>query len=51
MAPALLHKGQFAARASLPQDAYFGAVLKRQVVPDCNALPAGSNASLVIVTR
>ena len=48
--PALLHKGQFAASASLPQDAYFGAVLKRQVVSD-NGLPSRSVAAPVIVTR
>jgi hypothetical protein len=34
--PRPCYKGQFAASASLPQDAYFGAVLKRQVSCDCN---------------
>ena len=49
--PALLHKGQFAASASLPHDAYLGAVLKRQIVCDCSGLPIRSVAAVVIVTR
>ena len=44
------YKGQFAASASLPRDAYYGAVLKRQVVAD-NGLPMRSFAAVVILTR